>query len=350
MTSYRSFIHRLIAAATLAVAVLGTATLGVPAASAQRPSPTAPSTPLPVLSSISPLQVKPGGTEATVTFTTSVPTTIVYAATPAKAAAAPAAASQFGLGDILESVTEERPLAGGYQTQYQLALKNLQSYTAYDLVVIATTQAGERLTANTRFTTLNKRIGITLESIDITDDGDLIGKGEAEWTVALQWLYAPHRVPGGTQVAERQRTFGCYPVDCLDETSVSEGRIAPRNSRGEPLRFVFAQQNFDYGLPESIKLDVFAYEDDNDFVEAHRIPGIIDCITNGGCTVGEDAPTVWRVPQDVEYASQRITVHSKEGDWNPTGFRSVLTFHVEVFHDNTPYPAPRRNVPHQTWN
>src|SRR5688572_20703935 len=145
MPYLQQFASRRFVVASLVIAVLGTAALTSPAAGAS-----------PAPATISPLQVTPGGTQATVTFTTSLPTTVVYAATPAKTTATPAAASQFGLDDVLGPLTDVissagTPSAGGYRTQYQLTLKTLQSYTAYDLVVIATTQAGERLTANSRF-------------------------------------------------------------------------------------------------------------------------------------------------------------------------------------------------------
>jgi hypothetical protein len=315
---------RILIGAVALAAVFGSGAITAPAASA------APAT-------ISPLQVKPGGTQATVTFTTSAPATVVYAATPVRpsASATPARAGQFGLGDVLGPLTGgagggATPSAGAHRTQHELTVKNLESYTAYDLVVIATTQAGERLTANARFTTQNKRIAVTLESINITDDGDLIGKGEQEWSIRLEWA-------GG-------HAFGSY------DGSFNEGRITPRNAQGELPRFIFAQQNFDNGLPEALTLSVHGSEKDPDWLNAYGFNRLVDCIANGGCTAGEDALTVWRVPQGVEYASQRVTVHSYEVEGYDSGFRSALTFRMEVFHDNTPYPARQRNVPRTTFD
>jgi hypothetical protein len=48
----------------------------------------------------------------------------------------------------------------------------------------------------------------------------------------------------------------------------------------------------------------------------------------------------------VEQAEQRLTAR---GDDLDGGFKSVLTFRVELFHDATPVPAPGRNLPSSTW-
>jgi hypothetical protein len=223
-----------------------------------------------------------------------------------------------------------------YATTHEHKLTGLTSNTAYDVTVTAETRSGQKHTAQTRFTTLNKRIRITLESIDIKDDGDGIftGNGEPVWGVNLTWTSS-----AGASTPQRY----CYPIPCT-WGDFSEGRITPRNSAGELPVIIFAEQNFDH-FPDTVSLKVDAKE----FDTVDYLPHLVDCITSivdGGCVLGEETPTMWRVPQGVENASKRLVVR---GDDTDTGFESLLTFHFEVFHDNTPYPAPKRNVPHSTW-
>src|SRR5262249_35467821 len=122
--------------------------------------------------------------------------------------------------------------------------------------------------------------------------------------------------------------------------SYGEGRFTPHNQKGGPLTITFAEENFDH-LPDPIALGTSAKEDD-------AIPAIsdfLDCVSSGGCTVGANAPYQWRVPQGVEYSSQRVILR---GDGN-SGFASALTFHLEVLHDDIAYPSAR-NFFSNTWN
>lgn len=221
------------------------------------------------------------------------------------------------------------PLADAYQTQHQLPLTQLTSNTTYDLFVAATTQSGQRLTAQTRFTTPAKRLSVTLESIEIEDDGDLIGKGKPRWIVDLRWT-------DGALTRCYPLPFPCEPV------TSRERRLTPRTAAGAPLTFDFAEENFDR-LPDTITLGVQARKYDS----LAGVGGFVDRIISGGCTVGEEAPLVWQGPPRVEHAVQQLTARSDDLD---EGFKSVLTFRFVIFHDAAPVPAPGRNCPSATWN
>jgi len=300
-----SAFRRTILGAALALAALAPAALAGPAQAAAAPT-------------LSPVQIKPAGTSAAVAFTSAEPVavTIGYQAT------APTAS----LPTVRAWDT--------YTTTHATTLTGLSSDTTYAVTVTARALDGRTATARASFTTLKKRVRITLESIDITDDGDgfLTGDGEPRWEVYTLW-------DGGN-------VRGCYPLHCGDDGSIGEGRITPSNSAGETLRFDFAEENFDR-FPDALALGVIAQEDDGGgFVEGVQLPRVWDCVANGGCTAGEDSPTVWRVPQDEETAYQTLKVAGVE---NRTGFRSVLNFAVVLFHNDTPYPAPKRNVPFSNW-
>ena len=55
---------------------------------------------------------------------------------------------------------------------------------------------------------------------------------------------------------------------------------------------------------------------------------------------------MWRVPQGAETAHQILKIGGVD---EGSGFRSVLNFAVVLFHSDTPYPAPQRNVPSSNW-
>jgi len=342
MKDSRSFARRLILAAGLAAAVLGTAALGGPAAGADPP----PLRPIvaTVAPSLGPLGVSVKGTEATVIVTSSVPTAVTYEVKRVGATPPPSHPPRGPLGGVANplgtvgvATTGDTPPPSAYRDKHEIALKGLTSNTAYDVFVAATTQAGERLTAQTRVSTAKKRVRITLESIDIKDDGDgfLSGDGEPLWFVKPSWdgvVYQPAANGGAL----------CYPNfhGRCEYGSFGEDRVTPRNAKAAPLAIVFAEENFDR-FPTTLALDVWAEEDD-----AVGGAWVIECVT-GGCPVGEDTVRFdWRVPQGVESVSQRITLRGDDGS---TGFESVLTFRVDLFHDNASYPWHSRNMPSHTW-
>jgi hypothetical protein len=347
MPDFQSSAKRLVVAAGLAAAVVGVTALGGTAARADppRPVPVAVGT---FTQTISALRVQAGGTEATVSFTTAEPTLVSI---DHKRAGTTATLPSQLLGTRpLDAV--RAPLAGGavatagvtaplttYKTAHQIPLKNLESNTTYDVSVVATTQSGEQLRAQTQFTTHKQRVRITLESINVRDDGDLIGDGEPLWFVEHTWSGGRPGRPGTSPSYPRPL---CYPntYGRCEYRDFDEGRITPRSTTGEPLTVVFAEENFDR-FPTTVGLRIWAKEDD-------AIGGawIIECLSDG-CPVGEDTVRhEWNVPQGVESASQRVTLR---GDDSSTGFESELTFHFEMFHDDKPYPWHSRNLPSNTW-
>jgi hypothetical protein len=344
MPDYRSFARRFIAAAGLAAAVAGGAALGGPAADADTLRPVNVGTI--ITQSISALQVQAGGTNAKISFTTAEPTIVSIDHKVAGATAAPPSQTsgrrpidsvRAPIGGAAVATTGTVAPVAAYKTQYEIPLTNLKSNTTYDVFVVATTQSGQQFNAQTRFTTLKQRVRFTLESIDIKDDGDgfLSGDGEPLWFVKPIWdgaFYQPAANGGAL----------CFPNTRgrCDFGSYGSGRFTPRNGRGQAMVIVYAEENFDR-FPSTLSLRSWAKEDD-----AVGGAWLVECVT-GGCPVGDDAVQHdFRVPQGVESTVQRIALR---GDDASTGFESVLTFRIELFHDNTPYPWHSRNMPSHTW-
>jgi hypothetical protein len=271
---------------------------------------------------ISAVEAKAAGTYALLSFSTLEPAAVTVDYQPAMTSSVPAAGGQSP--------------AQGYAAKHERKLTGLTSNTTYDVTVTATTQAGQKHTAKTSFTTAKKRVRIVLESIDIKSDGDsiLAGDGEPVWSFGLSWA--------GTE----NTTGYCYPILCYrQDRRYSEGRFTPLNSEGKALMFLFAEEHFDR-FPEWVSLGVDADERDSWVGSPIKT---WDCITkalSGGCTIGEVTPTIWRVPQGVETGAQRLTIHGYDIE---TGFESVLTFMFELVHVHGPAPAAYRNAPSSTF-
>jgi hypothetical protein len=339
MLDHHGFTRRLILAAGLTAAVLGATALGAASASADTPprrtvpaivsTPAGSADPAPqrgtrpataAVASITPLQVQVGGTQATVTFSTSEPTAVTYELKVVGAPPPPSPPSG-PLGGVTTLVsgsvatTGVTPPPAAFKTQHSIPLKNLKSNTTYDVFVAATTQSGQRLTGSARFTTLKLRVRVTLEDINVLDDGDtdyaIVVDNDAEprWVMDLTL--------GGRL---------CYPVNCgAYAGNVKEGRFVPRDSAGNRFTWQLFEEVFN-GLPNELTISVRTFEED---------------VFNMGACVGHDcdlndnrlASATWRRPQGVESHTDRVQVRGDDGD----GFRSVLTFTFEVFHDATPY-------------
>jgi hypothetical protein len=339
MNSPHSVLKRLLLAGGLALGVLATAALGGPSAGADPAKPTPSRTPTPppatatptagaqappgslgipsicppsgcIAPPISAIQVQERGTLATLSFTTLEPAAVTVDYKPATG---PAAGGQ--------SPTQ------GYATTHERKLTGLTSNTTYDVTVTATTQSGKKHTTKTSFTTFKKRVRIILQSIDIKDDGHWWGDAEPTWSLHLSWNDA------------RPSAYCLYPQPCRPR-KFEEGPVAtPRNSEGKALMVVFAEENFDR-FPESISLRGTAWDHNGRNPEWDRFWDCVQGVVDGLCTIGEDSPLMWRVPQGVEGAYQILTVR---GDDVARGFESVLTFSVELLHTNAPEPAARNN-------
>jgi hypothetical protein len=316
------------------------------------PTPTpAPTSAPPVISGLS---AQAAGTFATVTFTTAEPAYVTINHKPVTAPAATQATAQVFDGQFQATTsptatnrTPAQVFDGQFQatrtyaTTHELKLSGLQSNTTYDVTVTAESQAGQKSTAQTRFTTAKKRVFVVLESIDIEEDGDWVGDGEPVWFVKPYW-------DGGSFKGSNDGAY-CYPNEGSAARckygEFGEGRITPRNSRGNAMMFVFAEEHFDR-FPSRISLQAWAKEDDlvggSAFIEC-----IIDTINsdNDSCSGDGSMAVEWTVPQGVESAEQRVTV---PGNHPGRGFKSVLTFRFELTHHNAPYnPVP--NHPAETW-
>ncbi len=308
MKRSQSFINRILAGAGLAAVVLGAAAVGGPVAGAD-PTPPLRAIPATFAASLSPIQVTVGAHDATATFTSSEPTVVSYelklvSATP------PAQPPRGPLGNVANplgsagTIATDPPAAPAYNTKYQLHLTPLKSATTYDLFVAATTRSGQRLTAQTRFTTLRERVRVTLESIDIQDDGDsfLRGDGEPRWTMDVAWG------------ANKSRQ--CYPITCGSFGNFGEGRIVPHDANGNRLAWVFTEEIYT-PLPKALTISVQAEEDDGFFA--------------GSPSQISTATAECRLP-GTEAVSTRVQVR---GDEESRGFRSLLTFTCDRFFDAT---------------
>src|SRR5215208_20680 len=207
-------VRRFILGAGLALAALAPAALGGPTTDAQAAPPT-----------LSPLRVQALGTEATVSFTSSEPVALTITHQPTG-------------GPISQSRAQVR---SAYATSHEVKLAGLTSNTAYTVIITGSTSDGRLATVQSSFTTAKKRVRITLESIDITNDGDWIGDGEPFWVVSLRYA-------GGS-------TGGCFPRSQLgcEQGKYGEGRFTPLNADGKALQFVLAEENFDR-FPETVSL------------------------------------------------------------------------------------------------
>jgi hypothetical protein len=213
------------------------------------------------------------------------------------------------------ATTGDSPSPASYKTNHQLLLKPLKSNTTYDVFVAATTQSGQRLTASARFTTHKLRVRVTLEDINVENDGDtdyaIIASNDAEPR------YVMDLTPGWQQ---------CFPYNCGSYAGdVKEGRFIPRDPSGNRLGWLLHEEVYQ-GLLSELTISVRTFEDDVNLTGA--------CVGEG-CDLNDNrvASATWRRPQGVESHSSRVQVRGDDGD----GYRSVLTFTFEVFHDDTPY-------------
>jgi hypothetical protein len=321
-----SRIRRPLAGAALALCVLATATFGMPTAGAQA-------------APISALTVQAGGTEARISFTTAEPTTVTADHRPVAAIPGRLPAGQV-LGGVFQAVPTPTPMGTtpvtifdgigtlhrNYTTTHDLKLTRLTSNTAYDVTVTAEAKSGQKVTAQTRFTTAKQRVRVTLNRIVVHDDGDWIGKGEPTWYWGVDWT--------------RDRVTDCYPQSAgrCQKADLNEGTIRPGTAAGQRFAFVFAEENFQPGvnpkpqpggedytsMPENFTVAVVAHESDPDFPFPHfelplSFPG--------------QSSVTWHAPQEKESAEQQITLPA-----DTHGFRSTVYFTITLFHDNQSYP------------
>lgn len=280
--------------------------------------------------------VNPGGTELRAFATTTVPASFSYTVRQA-----PDPVAQTGLGGISllhgpaaalaeSSVLTEigTPSQPDYETKFTVHRTGLTPNTTYDLDVSATTQDGDTLTAHTRFTTLKQRVRVTLDSIDISDDGDTFGSGEPTWFWKVGFQ--------GYTVDD------CYPQGDghCQVGSASEGTVYPYANGSTKFSFVFAQENFqpipnphpqpgseDFSsMPTQFTLQASANESDGWL-------GPLDSFFDWGAWLSGTSQASWQAPQGVEVARQAVSVAAEQDN-----FRSVMHFTFEVFYDNQSYP------------
>ena len=322
----QSLFRRALTGAVLALAVVAPAALGA----STRPAAAAPT--------LEPLRVFAGGQQATVEVRASEPVAIDYSlregatmiVTPVRQTSSPAPATFFipGLpirmmqpeGGVLTPVTE--PV---YEPAHSLKLTGLKSNTTYTLTVRATNLVGQQASTETTFTTLKRRVRVTLDSISVLSDADLIGQGEPSWFWTL-----------GYPVVSIRDCFPSAAGKCK-EGGFGTGTITPLSSKGAKYAHVFAEENFqslpggeDYTtMPADFVLKVRAVESDaglgwlDDFIAKVDFNFFFSGVSEAS----------WQAPQGVETASKTVMLQANDG-----GFRSSLTFRFELFHDNASYP------------
>lgn len=337
MKNPRGHVKRLLLAAGLALTVSATAVFGAMGTTAAAPPLT-----------LEPVEISVGGHEVTVQVRASEEVAFSHSLTrTGTVAPAGTAALVNPIRRPLDGV--RAPLGAGgpiadpvrepvYTAASKFKLTGLSSNTTYTLFVRATNRAGQQVTVQQTFTTLKQRVRVTLREIKITDDGDWFGDGEPGWIVKLDW--------------SRGSVAGCFPNTDVgfggvcQTGSYGEGRIFPRNNRGDSLAWIFAEENFDT-MPAEFTLDATAKEEDWFPVVSALATLLEDCLGDGvGCgfsnTVGSPS---WKAPQGVEWASTPAIVAASD---HGTGFESTLMFTFELFHDNLSYPSAR-NAPSSTW-
>lgn len=317
MPDYRTLAQRLIACAGLAAVVVGAAALSTsPVGADPVPQRGVPAAARPGAAATEPLriemQVSPGGTRADV-YVRPVPTdgiAVSHTVRRVTGGGATVPPTRIPLDDIRVPITggvatiDGTPPPADYRKEHTIRLTGLQSNTTYEVTVHAATADGRTAVARQTFTTLKARVRVTLEEINIEDDGDGVfrGDGEPRWEMELS--------PGGKI---------CFPIKCGTFGNYGEGRFVPRDPAGNRLSWQLYEEVYN-GLPDTLTISVKAEEDD----------GAI----SGSPSQISTATAAWRVPRGVESTSARVQVR---GDQASRDFRSVLTFTFELFHDDKPY-------------
>jgi hypothetical protein len=308
----------------------------------------------PALSTVS---VQPGGTDAWVTFTSTVPSTArvevqqagLKNIDPVMVASGTEPAGHHPIGGVgspvatsVGAVNASDPVAPVYETTHKLHLTNLKPGTSYHASVSASTQAGDQLSSQVRFDTLQERVRITVDTIDLQHGGALFGDNTVWWYLGVSW--------GGTgyqPVSAQGSVTTCFPsndsgdpmervVGVCQTGSYGDGTFVPLNNRQHHLSWVFAQENFDV-MPTTFTVSGAA--DEQDFFS----PGEPNPEYTGRGCLPKATTTV-----PVGMGAQSTTISVCGDDLNTT-FQSLVTYRVEVFYDNAVYQAPGRNAPTSPW-
>ena len=348
-----SFVRRLLLAAGVSLAVVAPAALTGTAANAAAP-------PLAIE-----LGVYPGGTEATVivrptnaeliTVSHSVRrvntgggTVVPPTRLPIRDITAPIIGVLSPTGARPLPVFEQQPV---YDKEARFRLTGLTSNTAYEVVVNAATEDGRTASARQTFTTLKRRLSVTLDKIVVHETGDgalsgIFGDRNADPT----WHWTLEGFSGGPlQDCFPKAAGSCKEGDFGADDRVS---ILPACTRGDRdhrscvYTYVFAQENFVAGdntnappgdedfttMPTQLTVRADAKEHDVTFFGAVDA-AISTLFGDWGAWLGGASVATWQAPQGVENASQQLTVAADDG-----GFRSTMYFTFKLFHDDKTYP------------
>jgi hypothetical protein len=347
MTLQRASIRRLIAVAGLAAAMLGGAVLGAADASAGTPPPLAIE-----------MQVSPGGTEAKVFVRPTNAELIAVTHSVRRVNTGGGTVvnpPRLPIRDVaaippLVATTGGLPTLAQYVKQYEATVKGLQSNTAYEVTVNASTQDGRTASARQTFTTLKQRLSVEVERIVVheTGDGALSGIfGDTNADPTWHWTIEGHS-GGPLQDCFPKAAGSCKEGDFGADDRVS---ILPSCTRGDrdhrscTYVYVFAQENFvaadntnappgseDFTtMPTQLTIRVDAKEHDVTFFGA--VDAAISTLFTWGAWLAGSSQATWQAPQGVENASKQVSVSADDG-----GFRSTVHVTFKLFHDNKDYP------------
>lgn len=340
------------ASATLTPAAASTSSAR-PAPLTRTPAPTAAAiiTPIPVTvvpQPVANVSVQASGTGATVTVTSREPTSIAVSAGPFLFTGAQSGAGSGSGSSSLPSSGAQLPGTGtaslggsgaSFATSHTVKLTGLSSNSTYSANVTGQTQAGENFTQQVVFQTLKERIRVSLETIDIGNNGAIYGGSDMAWGSVLQFYGGNSQPPGPLG-----NVLLCYPRSSgvCSTGNFGNGTFSPTNDFGESLDWVFSQENFDI-MPTSFGV----------FSAVEADPGLLSRLTGDLANLFANIPVYgeepgWSVPQGVESATGTETVTAND-DSTGTGVETTLTFRYYLFYDNASYPAPGPNLPSDPW-
>jgi hypothetical protein len=297
MQSYRLIVNRLVVAAAVAGAILAGGQ-GLPAEAANPAVTTNLPTTVAIAPALSTVSVQPGGTDAWVTFTSTVPSTArvevqqagLKNIDPVMVASGTEPAGHHPIGGVgspvatsVGAVNASDPVAPVYETTHKLHLTNLKPGTSYHASVSASTQAGDQLSSQVRFDTLQERVRITVDTIDLQHGGALFGDNTVWWYLGVSW--------GGT---------GYQPVSAQGSVTT----CFPSNDSGDPMeRVVGVCQTGSYGIhriPLSYRLKVRQR-----CADRHReVPAPTGC--NAHVFAEDGRPLLWRDQHEVNTAPKSL--------------------------------------------
>jgi hypothetical protein len=313
-----------------------------------------PSTQAPTLS---PISVQVGGTEATLSFTSSEPVAATVSLQPSSSASGASQILNPGpTGSTSGPISDNRPpVTGGragidippanFEASHQIPLRNLTSNTAYEATISGRTRGGTPVTGHVQFHTAKLRVAITLQTIDIIHDGATYGDNTVQWSFGVTWGGYPHASSGQTSFCFPQSGYD-HPnvgVPCQDG-SYPKGTFHPLRPDNKLLTWVFAEENFDR-FPTTFTVSGVNSDDDVfTGLPGDSLTSLLGASFTDGCSDAPDEST-WTLPVGLEQAQRFLFTCALDPD---SPLISKLFFSATLFFDDNNYPAVH-NMPTDPW-